>query len=189
MFITLGTGVGGGIIVGGKLLTGVNDSAGELGHMVIEVDGRECACGRRGCWERYASATAIIQSAKEMVQNDNTSLLHELSKSNIDAIDGQMIFEAFAAGDLPVKQIVDNYIKYLAAGILNIINMLEPEMICIGGGISNAWEHIESPLKKIIDDEKYLRFSPNSPQTQIVKAKLGNDAGIIGAALLGVSGG
>jgi len=186
VFITLGTGLGGGIIIGGRLHTGLTGQASELGHIVVKIGGRECGCGRRGCWERYASASGLIRTAIEFMRSDSESALWELCGAKEENVDGRMIFEAYRAGDSIAMLAVGRYIEDLAAGVVNIINTLEPEMVCVGGGISNAWDCIEEPLRKLVDEEKYYRFSPEAPQTRIVKAQLGNDAGIIGAALLGV---
>ena len=185
VFITLGTGVGGGIILGGRLYTGINGAAGELGHMSIIAGGRECGCGRKGCWERYASASGFIRTANEFMNNYSDSLLWQLCGGTEEQLDGRLIFEAFRAGDHAARLTVELYVEHLAAGIVNIINMLEPEMFCIGGGISNEWDCFEKPLIAAVDAEKFTRFSKHSQQTRIVRAELGNDAGIIGAAMLG----
>ena len=185
VFITLGTGIGGGIILNGRLHTGVNGAAGELGHMVIIAGGRECGCGRKGCWERYASASGLNRTAGEFMQTHPDSLLWELSDGVPANVNGHLLFDAFRAGDRAAQMTVELYIEHLAAGIVNIINILEPEMFCIGGGLSNAWDCFAEPLALAVNAEKYTRTSKESPQTRIVKAKLGNDAGIIGAAMLG----
>lgn len=184
VFLTLGTGIGGGVILGGKLQTGLTGAAGELGHMVILTGGRKCGCGRHGCWERYASATGLIKTAVTFMKMYKDSVLWERCGGLTEKVDGQSIFEAYRTGDRAAVLTVERYVEYLVAGIVNIVNMLEPEMICIGGGISNAWDCLAEPLQRLTDAEKFFRFSPSAPQTKIVKAKLGNDAGIIGAALL-----
>lgn len=184
VMITLGTGVGGGVIVGGKLHSGLSGAAGELGHMVIVSGGRECGCGRNGCWETYASATGLKRTAKEFARMHPESALYELSGGDIENVGGRSIFEAYRANDEAAKLTVEQYIKHIATGIANIINILEPDVVCIGGGISNEWSSIEVPIKAAVDAEKYTRFSEGVPQTRIVCAELGNDAGIIGAAML-----
>jgi glucokinase len=113
------------------------------------------------------------------------SALWELCEGKPELIDGKAIFDAFRADDRTARLAVERYIEHLAAGIVNIINTLEPEIICVGGGICNAWDCLSEPLQALVDTEKFFRFSPNAPQTKIVKAQLGNDAGIIGAAFLG----
>jgi len=186
VFVTLGTGVGGGIILGGRLLTGLSGAASELGHMVILTGGRKCGCGRHGCWERYASASGLIMTAIEFMETQADSLLWEFCGGDTGKIDGKAIFDAFRAGDNTAKLTVERYIGHLAAGIVNVINVLEPEMICLGGGIANAWDCLSEPLEALVDKENFFRFSPKTPRTRIVKAQLGNDAGIIGAAMLGL---
>jgi len=183
--ITLGTGIGGGLILGGRLQTGISGAGNELGHQVIIAGGRECGCGRFGCWESYASATGLRVTAAGFMETHKDSKLWELCAGMAEKIDGKAVFGAFRAGDQAAELTVAQYIGHLGAGIVNLINLFGPELICIGGGISNNWDCIEAPLKKLADTESYYRFSPEAPQTKIVKAKLGNDAGIIGAALLG----
>jgi len=184
VFVTLGTGVGGGIILGGRLLTGLSGAASELGHMVILAGGRKCGCGRHGCWERYASATGLILTAIEFMEMHSDSLLWEFCGGNAEKIDGKAIFDAFRVDDYAAKLTVEMYTGHLATGIVNVINVLEPEMICLGGGIANAWDCISEPLEALVNKEMFFRFSPSAPRTKIVKAQLGNDAGIIGAAML-----
>ena len=184
VLITLGTGLGGGVVLGGRLHTGFSGAAGELGHMVIALGGRQCGCGRRGCWETYASATGLVRTAVEHMEKQKESLLWELCGGSVEKVDGVSIFRAFRDGDDAANLAVQRYVEHLAAGIVNVINILEPETICIGGGISNAWDCIKAPLQAIVDSEKFTRFSAKSPQTELTKAKLGNDAGIIGAALV-----
>jgi glucokinase len=183
--ITLGTGLGGGIILGGKLHTGLTGAGGEPGHMVIFPDGRECGCGRRGCWERYAAATGLKTTALEYMDNYPESLMWELCVGLTERLDGRTVFEAFRAGDPAAVRTVGKYTEHLAIGIVNIINILEPEIFCVGGGVSNAWDCLEKPLATAVEAEKFMRFLKDTPKTKLVKAKLGNDAGIIGAAMLG----
>jgi len=148
--------------------------------------GRKCGCGRHGCWERYASASGLIKTAAEFMEMHVDSLLWELCGGAAEKIDGKAIFDAFRVGDYTAKLAVERYIEHLAAGVVNIINILEPEMVCLGGGIANAWDCLSGPLEAMADNEKFFRFSPTAPRTKIVKALLGNDAGIIGAAMLGL---
>lgn len=185
VLITLGTGVGGGVILGGRLCTGISGGAGELGHHVIFSGGRKCGCGRLGCWESYASASGLIRTAIEFMGTYTDSLLWELSGGLAEKVNGAAVFDAYRAGDQAARLTVENYVQHLGAGIVNIINMLEPEMICVGGGISNSWDCLAEPIQALVDAEQYFRFSPKAPKVKIVRAVLGNDAGIIGAALLG----
>ena len=185
VMITLGTGLGGGIIIGGKLHTGLSGAAGELGHMVIIAGGRECGCGRRGCWEAYASAQGLKKTALEYMVKHSDSLMWDLCVGMVERLDGRTVFEAYRAADPAAILAVNQYTEHLAIGIVNIINILEPEVLCVGGGVSNAWDCLEDPLIAAVELERFTRFSTDTPQTKIVKASLGNDAGIIGAAMLG----
>jgi len=185
VFITLGTGVGGGLIMGGRLITGLSGGGCEIGHQVILAGGRKCGCGRFGCWESYASATGLVKTAAEYRKTHPYSLLWDNSKGASDRISGKAVFEAYRAGDHAAILAVGQYVEHLSIGLVNLINMLEPELICIGGGVSYAWDCLEEPVQSFIDAERFYRFSPDAPHTRIVRAELGNDAGIIGAALLG----
>lgn len=180
--VTLGTGVGSGIIVNGKIVGGVNYAAGEMGHMVIAVNGEPCNCGRKGCWEQYSSATALIRQTKEAMLNNKDSAMWQLVSGNIDNASGRTAFDAMRLGDATAKEVVDNYIYYLSIGIVNIINALQPEIICIGGGIGHEGDYLLGPLKKHVENQRYSIHA--SKQTAILPAELGNDAGIFGAALL-----
>ena len=187
MMITLGTGVGGGIILDGKIFAGgVNFGGAELGHTVIVAGGRQCSCGRRGCFEAYCSASALSAMTREK--------MHELSLKGIHSqlfeeekkdgkVSARTAFNAMRKGDMYGKQIVDDYIEYLAIGITNMINIFQPHILAIGGGVCNEKEYLTVPLNKIINREQYTRDNAN--KTKVVTATLGNDAGIIGAAGLG----
>lgn len=182
--ITLGTGVGGGIIVNGKIYSGSNFAGAEIGHMVIEVDGPQCTCGRKGCFEVFSSATGLIRMTKEAMEADKQSLMWEMSKED-DHISARLAFNAMRAGDKSATEVVNKYIKYLAAGITNTINIFQPDILCIGGGVCNEGDPLLVPMKELVAKEVYTRASKKN--TQIVIASLGNDAGIIGAAFLGLS--
>jgi len=180
--VTLGTGVGSGIIVNGKIVAGVNYAGGEMGHTVIMVNGKQCNCGRKGCWEQYASATALIAQTKEAMLKNIDSKMWQITNGSIDNVSGRTAFDAMRLGDEAAKEVCDNYIYYVSVGIINIINTFQPEFVCIGGGISHEGDTILNPIKKHIDSERYSIHA--SKQTKIVAAELGNDAGIFGAALL-----
>ena len=182
--VTLGTGVGSGVIIDGKIVTGVNNAGGECGHMVIVVDGEACTCGRHGCWEAYASATALINQTKKAMEQYPDSVMHQLAKEE-GKVSGKTAFDAIRRGDIAGIKVVDQYIKYVACGIINLVNALQPEIICVGGGICNEGETLLRPLRRYIEAERYSVYS--KIQTKILKAELGNDAGIIGAAILGVA--
>ena len=181
--VTLGTGVGSGVIINGKIVAGVNNAGGECGHSVIVVNGEPCTCGRKGCWEAYASATALINQTKAAMEKYPDSVMHELVKANGGKVDGRTAFDAMRRGDIAGIKVVDAYVKYVACGLINLVNIFQPETICIGGGICNEGETLLRPLRRYIDSERYSVYS--KIQSKIVKAELGNDAGIIGAALLG----
>lgn len=179
IMITLGTGIGGGIIIGKKIYAGYNGNAAELGHTVIVVDGEMCSCGRPGCWEAYASATALIRQTKEAAKNNPDSILAQLAR---DGVNGKTVFDAKEKGCPAAQQVFDNYIKYLGAGITDMINIFRPEILVIGGGISKQGDNLLIPLKKYIAENVY----GGTIDTEIRIAQLGNDAGIVGAAALGI---
>ena len=182
--ITLGTGVGGGIIIDGKIYSGSNFAGAELGHMVIVKDGKECACGRRGCWETYASATGLINLTKQKILSEKLefSYMLKLCDGDINKVNGRTAFDAMRDGDPTAKSVVEEYISYLSCGLVNIINIFQPDVLCIGGGISNEGETLLGPVRSYIERERYTKH--NDKQTVICKCTLGNDAGIIGAAYL-----
>lgn len=180
--VTLGTGVGSGIIIDGKIYRGSNFCGGEMGHMVINVDGIPCNCGRKGCWEKYASATALVSQAVEAMQGNKASLLWQTCDDDLNKVEGKTIFEALDMGDETAKAVVDRYLYYVAVGLANVINALQPEAVCIGGGISGQGEKILKPIRDMVKAERYSVYADK--QSDILPASLGNDAGIIGAALL-----
>lgn len=180
--ITLGTGVGGGVIIGGKMLLGNNFAGGELGHTVIVHGGAQCSCGRKGCFEAYASASGLIRLTKEKMLRVKDSLMWEIVENNIENVNGKTAFDAMRKGDVAGTQVVDEYCDYLACGITNMINIFQPEILCIGGGVSKEGDNILNRINKIVENERY---SKNIEKQTIIKtATLGNDAGIIGAAML-----
>ncbi|MBO5452546.1 MAG: ROK family protein [Clostridia bacterium] len=182
IMITLGTGVGGGIIVNGKLYSGFNYCGGELGHVVIEKNGVPCNCGRVGCWESYSSATALIRMTREKAEENKDSLMWEYYNEK-GAWSGRTAFLAADKGDKAAKEVVDTYIDYLACGIVNMINIFQPEIFVIGGGVANEGENLFAPLREKAKSQVYGGNS-GVAHTKIVGAETGNDAGIIGAALL-----
>lgn len=181
--ITLGTGVGGGIIIDGKIYAGSNFAGAEIGHTVISVDGPQCTCGRKGCFEVFSSATGLIRMTKESMAKNPDSSMHKLVAERSGKVSARIAFDAMRMGDAAAKVVVDDYIKYLAAGITNTINTFQPDILCIGGGVCNEGDALLLPVKELVAKEVYTRNSKQN--AQIVIAKLGNDAGIIGAAFLG----
>ncbi len=187
LMITLGTGVGGGVIIDGKIYDGgVNCAGAELGHTVIVAGGRQCSCGRRGCWEAYSSATALTEMTEEMMTELKLkgipSLLFDCAEAE-GHVSARTAFDAMKRGDTHAKKVVDDYIFYLAEGITNMINIFQPEVLSIGGGICNEKENLTVPLIAKVAKDQYTRNNPH--KTRIVIATLKNDAGIIGAAGLG----
>lgn len=180
--ITLGTGVGAGIIVNNKIITGSFHGGSELGHMVIQVGGSTCSCGRKGCWEEYSSATAMIREAKASALAHPESKLNELVGGNLDKMNAKIAFDAAEAGDEVALALVDWYIDYLAIGLVNVINIFQPQAIALGGGVSAQRENLLVPLKEKIVHEIY--GGAESLQTELLICELGNDAGIIGAGML-----
>lgn len=184
VMITLGTGLGGGVIVDGKLVTGLNAAGSELGHTVISVGGLPCTCGRRGCWEAYSSATGLINMTKrklEKATKNDTVMVEMVEKDG--KVSGRTAFNAMKMGDKMGKEVVDEYLLYLAEGITNMVNIFQPEVVVIGGGVCNEKEHLVEPLKAMVAEGDY--YKGEGIHVQIKVAELGNDAGIIGAAMLG----
>ena len=187
VMITLGTGVGGGVIIGGKVFSGFNYAGAELGHIVIEVGGRQCGCGRRGCWEAYSSATGLIKMTVEKIEECEKSgrktIMTEMVAKH-GKVSGRTAFDGLRAGDEAAKEVVDTYIKYLGSGIASMINIFQPEVLSIGGGISGEGQFLLDLLQPVLSTETYgVGFVK---PTTVVIAQLGNDAGIVGAAFLGI---
>ena len=181
--ITLGTGVGGGIIIDNKVYSGFNYAGAELGHIVIEHGGRPCSCGRRGCWEAYSSATALINMTNEKLAECKAQG-RKTVMSEGKRVSGRTAFDAMRAGDAAGKEVVDTYLSYLVTGLVNIVNIFQPEVISLGGGVSGEGQSLVDALLEGIRKEEYGHGVV--PETQIRIATLGNDAGIVGAAVLGM---
>ena len=182
VMITIGTGLGGGVIINKKIYSGFNSSGGELGHSIIMLDGEMCSCGRKGCWEAYGSATALKSQTYKAAMANPDSMLYKMIDGKEENVSGKTAFDAMRAGDPVATEVVNQYIKYFAAGIVNMINIFQPEILVIGGGVSKEGDYLIKPLMKYVEAERYSR---DVPQTVIKTAILGNDAGIIGAAALG----
>ncbi len=188
LMITIGTGIGGSYISDGKILTGKNHAGGELGHSVIVYGGELCGCGRRGCAEKYCSATALVRitetAIKEYGRRGVETVMTELVKSD-GRVSGRTAFRAADAGDEAGKAVVDEYISYLACALTNYINIFQPEVLAVGGGVSNEGERLLAPLRERVYAEMYNKRQPTEMYTRICRAELGGDAGIVGAAMLG----
>lgn len=180
--ITLGTGVGGGIIINGKIYTGFNYCGAELGHTVIEYNGRQCGCGRKGCFEAYASATALIKATKEAMLADKNSKMWSIADNSVDNVDGVTAFDGMRMGDEAATKVVNEYISYLGCGLTNVVNIFQPELLLIGGGICKEGANLTKPLDEIIAKDSYCVDAEKV--TKLAIAELGNDAGIVGAANL-----
>lgn len=180
IMFTLGTGVGSGFVSDGKLVTGNLSAGAEGGHTVIRVGGEKCGCGRRGCFEAYASATALLRMTKQAAEKNPESLLAKTIAEQ--GLDGKTVFNAAKAGDKTASSVIKKYIKYAGEGITNFVNIFFPEIVLIGGGISNQGEEIIEPLQKYVS--KHLYGRQYNPKVKLIRAALGNDAGIIGAAAL-----
>lgn len=183
IIITLGTGVGGGIIIDGKIYSGFNYKGAELGHIGMVYDGVPCTCGRMGCIEAYCSVSALIRMTREAMQLHAKSKMWELAGNSLDRVNGRTSFDAMRAGDQAASQVVDCYINYLAYAVSGMINLFQPQAIVIGGGISKEGETLFAPVRERAYRQTFNHDESNC--TRIIKAELGNDAGIIGAALLG----
>ena len=182
VFLTLGTGVGGGIIIDGKPYSGAHGCGSEIGHMMIKMGGELCTCGNYGCFERYASATAIIREARKAIVEYPESSMLAACGGDPEKLNAKIVIDAARAGDETAKTVFDGYVHALAVGIINIINMLDPEVIVLGGGVSAAGEFLLNAVREAV---KPMVFFKTMPYARIELAQLGNDAGIIGAAMLG----
>ena len=176
VMITLGTGVGGGAIVKGKLLEGNKSAGAEFGHSVLVVDGNQCSCGRKGCFEAYSSATALINKTKELMEQNKNSKMWEVG--SIKNVDGETVFK-YVKTDETAQQVLNWYLKYLACGVVNYANVFRPQVFVVGGGIANQGEVIIKPLNDYM--KKDLFASGMSPDVKVVAATLGNNAGVLGS--------
>lgn len=181
IFVTLGTGVGGGFILNGKLYEGRECAGAEPGHMVIVADGERCNCGRKGCWEAYASVSALIRQTKKAMEKDPDSLMHKEAEEE-GKVSGKTAFIASKKGDKTAQEVVDQYIKYVGEGLINLANIFRPDVILIGGAISKEKERLTLPLQKMLDEQSFgAKFNP---RVEVKIASLQNDAGILGAVAL-----
>ncbi len=182
VFITLGTGVGGGLILNGKLYTGFNGIAGEVGHIMLRHGGEICGCGRRGCWEAYASVTALIRQTRTFAEANPQSAVARSCGADFSGLSGKTAFALAKEGDPDAAAIVKAWIGYVADGITDMINIFQPKLLLIGGAISKEGDALLVPLRAMVEKDMYKSCVP---QTEIRIAALGNDAGLIGAAFLG----
>ena len=178
VFITLGTGIGGGVILDGKIFRGFNGAGAELGHTVIVSDGEACTCGRKGCWEAYGSVTALIRQTKAVMEKNPDSMMHELAEKE-GKVSGRTSFDAAHAGDKAALEVVNKYFEYVAEGITNMVNVFQPEKIVIGGSISKQGDYLLKPIAEFVAKNDYNRYMAKA---KVEIATLFGDAGIIGAA-------
>ncbi len=182
VMFTLGTGVGGGIVIDNKLFEGGWSRGAELGHMTLYLDGEPCTCGRNGCIERYVSATALMEQTRKAMLENKKSAMWDFVNGDIEKVDGRTAFECSKTGDASAIKVVDTYVKYLSESILNMLNIFRPEAFILGGGVSAQGKYL---VDKVVEYcEKFDYGYKNAPRTEILTATLGNDAGIIGAAAL-----
>ena len=181
VLVTLGTGVGGGIILNGKLWDGLEGAGAEIGHMVIQSGGEDCSCGRRGCWEAYSSATALIRDTNRALEKHSDSILHALAVAK-GKVSAKTAFDAARQGDPVGLEVVNRYLFYLSEGIANIINIFAPDAVILGGGVCNEGNRLLIPLKELVYPKCHGGERVRHADIQI--ASMGNDAGIVGAAML-----
>ena len=182
VFVTLGTGVGGGIIINGKPFSGAHGVASEIGHMVTVAGGLPCTCGKRGCWERYASATALIRAGRVLCAENPNCALSRVVGGDIHAITAKHVIDLAKEGDRDCTELFDNYVHHLAVGLANLINVYDPEVFVLGGGVSHSGEFLLSAVRARLP--QYVFFK-TMPYARVELATLTNDAGSIGAAMLG----
>lgn len=179
VMITLGTGVGGGIVIDGKLVEGNMGAGAELGHIVIVKDGEQCSCGRKGCFEAYSSATALIRDTKRAMLEHKDSKMWEIG--DVDDVTGKTVFD-YAPVDIYAKEVLDSYLEHLACGLVNYANIFRPQVILLGGGVCAQGDNLIVPLQKLVDKEIYA--GDKGPRVPILIAELENSAGLLGAAAL-----
>ena len=182
VFLTLGTGVGGGVVLDGKVYSGDHGVGSELGHMITVMDGEPCTCGNRGCWERYASATALIRMGTEAANAHPDCLIMTSVEGDTSKITAKTVMDAAKAGDEVALKVFDRYVYHLCVGLVAVINFLDPEVIVLGGGVSHTGPFLLDAVRAKLPS---MVFYKTMPYARIELATLGNDAGIIGAAMLG----
>ncbi len=182
VFFTLGTGVGGGIVIGGRPWSGAHGVGSEIGHIPMDIDGEPCTCGNYGCLERYTSATAVIRMGRQAAEQHPESAINTLCGRDLDKLNAKMVFDAAKEGDTVAMAVYNRYIDYMCRAIYTVIAFLDPEVIVLGGGVSRAGDFLLNAIRERIP--RYLLFKTLG-YSRIELAQLGSEAGIIGAALLG----
>ncbi len=182
VMVTLGTGVGGGIILNGQIFNGCDQMGAEVGHTTLVFEGEPCSCGKRGCLEAYASGSALVKQTQAAMKANPDSLLHSLSGGNLSKVDGNIAFLASNAGDPTAMAVIDRYLSYVAAGIANLVTIFRPKVVLIGGGVCQQGDALLNPINQKLEDYVFAYSAIGAPKVRI--ASLGNDAGIIGAAMI-----
>jgi glucokinase len=181
--LTLGTGIGGGIVVGGRIWRGTHGFAGEPGHMLVDPHGPPCPCGRRGCWERYASGTGLGRIARDAALAGRAGAVVAAAGGDPDAVRGEHVGVAAVAGDAEALAILDEFAWWVAVGVANLVNVLDPAMVVLGGGLVSLGELLLGPVRRAYDG--LVLAAPHRPPVRIEAAVLGQEAGAVGAWLLG----
>lgn len=181
ILVTLGTGIGTGFIINDAIFEGNNGEGAEGGHICIKINGEKCTCGEKGCWEAYASATALIRQTKRAMEKHPESLMNDIARE-AGKVGGRTAFLAYKAGDKAAAKVVKNYVNYISRGVINLVNIFRPDVIMIGGGVSHEGEYFIKMIEKIVSGHSF--GGKNNTVPPVVAASLGNDAGIIGAAAL-----
>lgn len=182
ILLTIGTGIGGGIVFDGKLIEGYKSAGAELGHITIREGGTPCACGRCGCYEKYASASALVLQTRRAMVEDLSSTMWKVVDGKIEDVDGRTAFIAAKDGDRAALKVIEQFVGYLSEGIADFVNILRPEAIVLGGGIANEGEALFAPLRKAVDERTYIAM--DIVPLKIVGAQLGNKAGMYGAYVI-----
>jgi len=183
--ITLGTGIGSGVIINHRIFSGFNQAGAEFGHTTLVVGGVPCTCGRKGCFESYGSASALIRMTKAAAEANPASRLNDVIRSRDGKVNAKIAFDAMRLGDEAAAGVVEEYLEYLSDGLANVINAYMPEILVIGGGVCNEGDPLLFPLREKTMSKPY--FGPGVKKTEIRLAEMGNDAGIVGAAMMGKS--
>lgn len=179
--VTLGTGIGGGIVINNKLYAGSHGVGAEIGHMSIMANGIPCSCGGVGCWERYGSATALIREGRAGMARDSQSMIYTLAQGDENKVTAKVVIDAAKAGDKTACEIFDEYVRYIVVGLINLVNCFDPDVIAIGGGVAAAGDFLLDAVKECYEANVFYK---DIPHAKIVFAQMGNDAGIVGAAML-----
>lgn len=187
LLVTVGTGIGGGIVSGGQVVRGAHNFAGEIGHMVVDPHGPPCPCGKRGCWERYASGSGLGRLARDAAQAGSAAGLVEAVGGDPDLVRGEHVVEAAIAGDLQAQVILDEFAWWLGLGLANLVNVLDPSVVVLAGGMAVVGERLLAPARAALAD--FVELGGDRPHLELVAASLGERSGAIGASVNGLGAG